>query len=197
MSLTRLPIALLCWGALEVFSASDVQAGAREEVIAAFQAATSAASYRMLIETESRRGTVSTQLDVQLPGRFHMKAAEAEFVIVPEGTWINVGGSWTQVPIDMSQRMQGFRIEDIEQAAGQLTEVERIGDETINGCANALYRYLATNTVVGRASNDRIELAICEASGLPSRLRTEPQKQGEAVTIHYDFAAAIEIRAPK
>lgn len=172
-------------------------ADARAEVLAAYQAAMASSSYRMVIEINNKRGPIRSQMDVQLPNRFHMKTDEVEFIVVPEGTWINAGGRWMGVPVDMSKQMQGFRIEDIEQAATNIPTVEKAGSEDIDGCSSTLYRYAATSNVAGRKSDDDYELAVCDATGKPVRLRTTPKSKGDSVIIRYDFDTPISIVAPK
>ncbi len=197
MRVTRLLVPTLIAACAGTLASTPAAADPRDEVIAAFQQAMNAKSYRMQIEIDNKRGPISTQMDVQMPNRFHMKAAEAEFIIVPEGTWINAAGRWMKVPVDMSKQMQGYRIEDMQEAASQLPAVEEIGSDTVNGCASTLYRYTSNTSFAGRSSEDDIEVAVCESSGKPIRLRSTPKRRGEAVTIHYDFEAAVNIRAPQ
>ncbi len=197
MTESRTAFFCLMAGVAGLTSPSFAHADARADVIAAFRAAMADGTYRMNIVVDNKRGPISTQMDVQMPNRFHMKAAEAEFIVVPEGTWINAGGRWMKVPVDMSERMQGFRIEDMEKASSSIPDVELVGTEAVDGCESSIYRYAATTNVAGRSSEDDVELAICTTSGKPIRVRTTPKKKGEAVTIRYDFDAAIDIRPPQ
>jgi len=190
-------IATALLAVLGPMTATPALADARAEVSAAFQAAMQASSYRLQIVVENKRGPIRSQMDVQLPDRFHMKADEAEFIIIPGGTWINAGGRWMKVPVDMSKQMQGYRLQDISDATARLDVVEKLGSESINGCPSTLYRYATTSTFAGRSSDDEVELAICDSSGKPIRLRSTPKGKGDAVVIHYDFDAVIDITAPQ
>ncbi len=192
-STIRLPLLLVGMAACVSGAA---HADARDEVMQAFRSAMADGSYRMSIEVDNRRGPVKTQLDVQMPDRFHMKSAEAEFVIVPGGTWINAGGRWMRVPVDMSAQMQGFRIQDLEQA-GELSDVQKLGREDVGGCASDLYRYRATSQYAGRKHDADIELAVCSTSGKPVRVRSTPTAKGDPITILYDFETPIDIKAPQ
>ncbi|MGQ0799121.1 MAG: hypothetical protein ACT4NL_03285 [Pseudomarimonas sp.] len=189
-------IAMALGGVVALSAATGVQADARDEVVAAFRAAMSEDSYRMHLEVANKRGPVLTQIDVQLPNRFHIRSSEIDFISIANVSYINAGGTWTQVPVDMSSQLQGFRITDLEQAASALTNVETGPEEVVKGCKSRLYRYQTSSTVAGRSSQDQAELAICQTNGLPVRLRSAPTTKGEAVTIHYDYDAKVDIRAP-
>lgn len=197
MRLHPITRALMFGGLFGIAAPNLVHADPREEVIAAYRAAMAEDSYRMRIEVANARGPVITQIDVQLPNRFHIRSSEVEFISIANVAYIQAAGRWTQVPVDMSGQLQGFRITDLEQAAKALTDVELLPDESVNGCISKRYRYQTTSTVGGRSSQDEAELAVCATSGLPVRLHNSPKAKGEAVTIHYDYDAKVDIRAPQ
>lgn len=176
--------------------ASSAHADPRDEVIAAFRNAVSDTTYRMQIEVANSRGPVRSQIDVQMPDRFHMKAEEVEFITIPGGTWINAGGRWMKVPVDMSKQIQGYQLDKMDESMASISNVESLGNETVNGCKSQLYRYEASSNFAGRKSDDELELAVCETTGKPIRLRSTPKGRGEPVTISYDFDAEIDIRPP-
>lgn len=193
MSAMKLVAPALVFGLL---GSANVHADARAEVTSAFQKAMGDSAYRMHIDIENKRGPISSQIDVQLPDRFHMRSQEAEFIMIPGGTWINAGGRWMKMPVDMSKQMQGYRLDDVGEAVAKIESVEKIGSEVVDGCESTLYRYATTSSFAGRRSDDEVELAVCDVTGLPARLRSTPKRKGDAVVIRYDFDAAIDIRAP-
>jgi hypothetical protein len=197
MTSVRTLAAAFLLGGVALGSGDDARADARAEVTAAFQSAMQAQSYRLHIEIANRRGPIRSQMDVQLPDRFHMRADEAEFIVVPEGTWINAAGRWMKIPVDMSAQLRGYRLQDIGEASAKLESIEKVGSETVDGCESTLYRYATTSSFAGRRSDDDVELAVCEASGKPIRLRSTPKKKGDEVVIRYDFDAAIDIAPPR
>ena len=197
MNASQMAVTCLATAIAGMFFSTPAHADARAEVIDAFRSAMADGSYRMNMTVDSKRGPITTQMDVQMPNRFHMKADEAEFIVVPEGTWINAGGRWMKVPVDMSQRMQGFRIDDLEKASSDIPDIKRVGTETIDGCESAVYQYAATSKFAGRSSEDDVEMAVCQDTGKPIRVRTTPKRKGDAVTIRYDFEAVINIRPPQ
>lgn len=177
-------------------AAGAAHADPRDEVIAAFRNAVEDTTYRMQIEADNKRGATRTQIDVQMPDRFHMKSDEVEFITIPGGTWINAGGRWMKVPVDMSKQIQGYQFDKMDDTLDAIKDVQSLGNETVNGCDSQLYSYEATSNFAGRSSNDALELAVCEATGKPIRLRSTPKGRGDPVTISYDFDADINIGPP-
>lgn len=197
MRLHPVASALLVASLFCLSAAAPVRADVRDEVITAFRKAMAEDSYRMSLEVANKRGPVLAQIDVQLPNRFHLSSNEVEFISIGNVAYIHAGGRWTQVAVDMSSQLQGFRITDLEPVAGALADGEARPDEDVKGCKSRVYRYLTTSTIAGRSSQDQAELAVCQISGLPVRLRSSPIKKGEAVTIHYDYDANVDIRVPQ
>ncbi len=196
MTARRFPTWLRLLPAASLMFAAGAQADARAELEAAFVKAMAKKAYRMHIEVENKRGPYRSQIDVQLPDRFHMRSDDVEFVIVPQGTWMNAGGQWMRVPVDMSKQVQGYRLDDVKAGMANIKDVQKVGSENVAGCESGIYRYSATSSFAGRTSEDEMDVAICGDSGLPVEMRTRPKKKGEAVTIRYDFEAAVDIRPP-
>ena len=159
-------------------------ADARQELISAFGKAFDHEAYRIEVDSPGQRGG-QAQIDVQLPDRFHMRSAEGEFIIHPQGTWAKHGGQWMKMPMDMSAMVASYAQPSREEAEAELTEVERIGEEEVRGCHSTLYRY--------RNAEGSAIAAVCGDTGYPVRIQTEGR---EAVTLYYDFDSAIDIRPP-
>jgi len=163
---------------------SPALADARAELISAFGKAFDHEAYRIEVDSPGQRGG-QAQIDVQLPDRFHMRSAEGEFIIHPQGTWAQQGGQWMRMPMDMSSMVASYAQPSREEAEAELTRVERIGEEEVRGCTSTLYRYTnPEGTAVA---------AVCRDTGLPVRIQTEG---AQPVTLYYDFDTAIDIRPP-
>src|SRR5690606_33701050 len=102
-------------GLLAMLAAGAVHADAREDVVAAFQKVMDHGSYRMHMTADTRKGAVESTMDVQWPDRFRMKNEGGEFIILPTGTWMNAGGQWMKMPMNMSQMIQGYSKDAMEQ----------------------------------------------------------------------------------
>ena len=135
-----------------------------------------------------------TMLEVQLPDRFHMKNAQSEMVMLPGGTWINAGGNWMKVPMDMSKITQGYTEQAMKDGINSLQEVEYLGEESVKGCASRHYSYAVRGNFMGVNANSEAQAWICGDSGMP--IKVVSTDKGNTVTITYDFDAAVNIRPP-
>ena len=178
---------------------TPAQADARAEVIAAWEKALAKGSYRMHIHSEARGEPHTTEIDVELPASFHMRTPESEIVMLPEGTWMQVGGQWIRSPVNMSRQVEGYTAEALEEGKRTLGSVERIGEDTVEGCLADRYRYAQSGRFMGIRNDAEVEIAICKDSGLPREVRSTggSKRRPETTRIVYDFDADIRIRAPR
>lgn len=191
------PLTLLCCFAALGLGADAARADARDEVIAAWENAMARGSYRMQMSTESRGRPQSQEIDVQLPSSFHMRSPETEMVMLPQGTWMRVNGSWMRMPVNVSQMAEAYSADAIEQGKQSLQQVERVGEGMVEGCDAVSYRYTSSGKFMGIRSDSTTEMAVCKDSGLPRLLTsTSGGRRADTVRIVYDFDAAIDIRPP-
>lgn len=191
------PLTLLCCFAALGLGADAARADARDEVIAAWENTMARGSYRMQMSTESRGRPQSQEIDVQLPSSFHMRSPETEMVMLPQGTWMRVNGSWMRMPVNVSQMAEAYSADAIEQGKQSLQQVERVGEGMVEGCDAVSYRYTSSGKFMGIRSDSTTEMAVCKDSGLPRLLTsTSGGRRADTVRIVYDFDAAIDIRPP-
>jgi hypothetical protein len=185
--------------ALTLGLASPSHAGPREDVLEAWQRALDRGAYSMVMSTESRGREYRSEMDVRLPSSFHMRSPDSEMVMLPEGTWMKVDGSWMQMPMNMSKMVEGYSKEAIEEGKRGLGEVEVIGEGIVEGCEAITYRYTSRGKFMGMKGESEAELSVCKDTGLP-RLMTSTsgsKRHPDTVRIVYDFERDFEIRAPR
>ena len=183
-------------GLLAILAAGAAHADARDEVVAAFQKVMDEGSYRMHMTADTRQGTVESTMDVQWPDRFRMKNDGGEFIILPTGTWMNAGGQWMKMPMNMSQMIQGYSKDAMQKGVAAIQEVTLVGEETVQGCASKRYSYAARGEFMGVKSDSQTEVWICQDNGLPVQLVSKERGKDDSVTMVYDWDTAIDIRAP-
>lgn len=183
-------------GLLALVAAGAAHADARDDVAAAFGRVMEEGSYRMSMTADTRRGEVRTTMDVQWPDRFHMKHDGGEFIVLPSGTWMNAGGQWMKVPMNMSQVIQGYSKDAFKKGVDALQEVTLLGEETVQGCASKRYAYSARGEFMGVKSDSQTEVWICGDNGLPVQMVSRERGKKDTVTIVYDWDTPIDIRAP-
>ncbi len=176
--------------------AGAAHADARDDVVAAFHKVMEDGSYRMTMTADTDQGPMETRMDVQWPDRFHMKHAGGEFIILPAGTWMNAGGQWMKVPMNMSQMIDAYSKDAMEKGVDAIRDVTLVGEETVQGCDARHYRYNASGEFMGVKSDSESEVWICEDSGLPVQMVSGERGKDARVRIVYDWDATIDIRAP-
>ena len=181
---------------LAALGAGTAHADPRAEVVDAFEKAMDDGSYRMLMDASQGGRTVRSEMSVQLPNRFHMKNEGGEFIVLPAGTWMNAGGQWMKMPMNMSQMIEGFGAEAIEKAMASIQEVEYVGEAEAEDCGSKHYRYRAAGEFMGVKSDTETEVWICQDNGLPVRMVSNERGKADKVTIVYDWKTPVDIQAP-
>lgn len=189
--LVPLALAVAC-----ALCAGDARADARAEVLAAFEKAQAHKSYRVVSTTELEGKPVVTTIDVQLPASFHMKNPDTEMIVLPGATWMNQGGQWMRLPMDMSGMVKNMTLQAMREGADLVKSVEETGQETVEGCASSLYKYRTEGRVMGIDATADVQLAVCDSTGLPVRAISEDAKGRGRTVITYDYEAAVDIRPP-
>ncbi len=178
---------------LSVPAAADPKAVLAESFSKAF----SRGSFRAEVTTQVSGKPYATRMDVQWPNRFHMKTPDTEMIILPGATWMNAGGQWMNMPMDMSQMIDGFSKQSIDQGLASIEQVTEVGTAEVNGCSSTLYSYTSSGKFMGVESDSNAEVAICSNTGYPVRLISRDRSGNEQATVLYDFEADIDIQAPR
>lgn len=190
---------LFCSAALGMGLLASLPAAADPKAIVAesFSKAFARGSFRAEVSTQVSGKPYRTQMDVQWPNRFHMKTPDTEMIILPGATWMNAGGQWMNMPMDMSKLIDGFSQQSIDQGLASIDEVSELGTADVNGCSSTLYSYSSRGKFMGVEGDSQAEVAICSDTGYPVRLISRDRAGKEQATVHYDFEAAIDIQAPR
>lgn len=171
----------------------QAMADERDAVVEAFGKAMAKGHYIAEMVTQVKGRPYTTEMKVVFPDRYHMKSPDAEFIILPQGTWMNAGGRWMKMPMNMSEMIAGHSRQAMEQGMGAVANVSRVGTAEIRGCTSDLYSYRVDGEYMGMKNSGEVEAAICRDTGLPVRLVSEGRN---AVTIHYDFESTVAIDPP-
>lgn len=177
--------------------ASSALADPRAEVEAAFRQVLAGKSYRALITSQDGKRQTQVEMAVQLPNRFRMKTEGTEVVILPEGTWMNVGGQWMPSPVNMSQMIAGYTAEAMEKGIDAIGEVSYLGEESVEGCESKNYRYRQSGEFMGMKGRSDSVLSICQENGKPVRIVTGEEGKPERATIVYDWDSPVSIQRPR
>lgn len=118
--------------ALLVGLAGDVRANAADDLFAAWS--------KMLDSRFSIAATNTSDGDVsQMEARYdtfrriHMKAEGMEFVTVPEGTWINMGGKWMKPPFNAGAMVEKAVLQSVDDMRDNVTNIVDQGMVDVGG----------------------------------------------------------------
>jgi outer membrane lipoprotein-sorting protein len=150
-------------------------------------------------------GDQTTRMDsvVVWPDRYHMKMDGAggptEIIVIPGETWMNQGGSWMKLPMDMSAMIQSMTPEAMRKSFEGMTNVRELGSESIDGRDAVGYAYDSKVEMMGITSTSSVRLWVDEDTGLPLRQEVDGEAMGvKSRTVQdYVFDPAVEVRAPK
>lgn len=194
----RFPI-LISGALLASFCAQTATAAPRDEVVAAFDKMIERGAFRMEMSTSDGRRDMTSTMDVQMPKSFHMRSEDTEFVMTPQGTWVNAGGNWMKMPVDMSKAVDGFTAEAMEDGKQAIGEVTYVGEGEVEGCTAKTYKYVASSKFMGASNDSDTTISICNDTGLPRLVESTESKKRRPTTVRvvYDFETPINIQPPR
>lgn len=200
MSLVRMSAALLPLAFALV--AAPAVAGPKEDIMASHQAMMEKGRFTMKGTTTSKGDVTRMETKVIWPDRYHMRmetgGTQMEYVILPAGTWMNQGGSWMKLPMDMSKMVASMTPEAMKKTYEGMSNVRELGTDTVDGADAKVYAYDSKVTMMGFTSQSAVKLWIDADSGLPLKQEIDGEAMGtRSSTVQtYDFDTTFEIRAP-
>ncbi|MCU0510015.1 MAG: hypothetical protein MUC34_16855 [Anaerolineae bacterium] len=178
--------------------------GAIDLFVAASKAQLAQEAFRAtIIGVEPDATETTTVLEIRPPDSFRLVTADAEFIVVPDGTFIKEsGGEWQKSPMSMSGMMSQILSEQsMEQLIKdtQPDDLKFAGVDMIDGKPMWVYTYTDQEDVGGQLVDTASKTWIGALDKLPYRVEAT-SKSGEETstsTITYEYDAGIEIEAPQ
>jgi hypothetical protein len=172
--------------------------------IAASKAQLAQEAFRATIVGVEPDGTeATTVLEIRPPDTFRLVTADAEFIVLPDGTFIREGGGeWQQSPMSMSGMMSQILSEQSMEELIKDTQPDDLqfaGVDMIGGKPMWVYTYTDQEDVGGQMVDTASKTWIGALDKLPYRVEAT-SKSGEETstsTITYEYDGAIEITAPQ
>jgi len=204
MTLVRtMCIAASIWLAATV--ATPAHANADAEVRAAMEKSYAAmlarGAFRVDSTVEMRGGNQKSVIEAVWPDRFRIRSITdgTEFIVVPEGTWMNIGGSWMRMPMDMSAMTKAFSQEAMREGLASIANAEVLGIEDVGGRKARVYAYDQSGRIMGIRSESRVKAWIDDANDLVLRMEVDGKAMGKSSrTINvYDWDAKVSIDPPQ
>lgn len=185
--------------------AAPASASADAEVRAAIEKSHAAmvakGAFRVDSTTEIQGGSQQSVIETVWPDRFRIRSITqgTEFIVVPGGTWMNSGGSWMRMPMDMSAMTRAFGQEAMREGLASIANAEVLGTADVGGRKARVYAYDQSATIMGIRSESRVKAWIDDASDLVLRMEVDGKAMGQSSrTINvYDWDADVSIEAPE
>lgn len=190
--------------------ATQETAAAPEDTVAAvrdaLQEQLNAGPWRITQEIESDdmpAGAFNSVVEFVAPDRFHVTIMSdgqtvLESIIIGDAFYQNLGGTWTEAPVDLGSTMPGFLPDEetLANAEANFQDVEYLGAEELDGVPTRVYRYVVTDTTDGVPTEATITMWVRESDNLPIQQLIETEVEGVAAsirqTIEYDESITIE-----
>ena len=128
--------------------AQSAHAASIEPVAQAYQKLMHARSRSETTVTDDKGQVTHSRTEFDTYERIHATTEHAEFIVLPEGTWMKTGGGWTKPPVDMSSMVKRFLplSEDVVRSAKNVTDD---GMATWQGQPAHAYSYDTDATIMG------------------------------------------------
>lgn len=187
---------LLCVAARPALA--DDTAAVRKVLGDSFAAMEAAKSFRSTTAAEESGVKSTVQNDTIWPDRFHTRNGAQEFVFVPGASYIKQGGTWSQLPVDMSEMVRSLSPDAMKQSLANLSNARLLGEEQIKGRTAIVVEYDTHARVMGIDTKSHVKAWIDAKTRLPIQQQAEGTAMGrrsKAFTI-YDFVSDLRIEAP-
>jgi outer membrane lipoprotein-sorting protein len=186
---------------LSVFALA-AHADPKAEIVAAYQKMVEKGRFQSITESTSGKTVSRTEGTVVWPNRFHMKTdsggTRTEFIVIPDGTWMNNGGTWTKLPMSMDAMIQSLTPEAMRKGIDGMSNVVYVGEQDLDGSPARVYTYDSKVTIMGVTAESKVRLWVDAASGLIARQDGDGKAMGmsSTSTTRYRYGD-FEVNAPK
>ena len=171
-------------------------ADARDEVFKAYQKMMGS-KFAVDITTTSGDNTMKSYGEYDTVDRIHFRNDKMEMVVIPEGTWMKTGGSWTKPPMDMGGMVKQFIPKSIDDMRAGTKSATDDGMTTWNGQPVHGYTYAIDTTMMGIHVTSTNKIFV-NAAGQIVHAESEGEAMGHkshtVQDIRYDDS--IKVNAP-
>lgn len=175
----------------------------REELFALLDAQREVGSWRAMQVIETDEGTFESTVDHVVPDRFRMTMDFAgqtmELIIIGDTFYQNMGGTWTELPVDLGQQFTNIYSNPDAFLEEAVTDVEFVGTEDLDGVPTRVYRFTSVDTIEGTDATTDVTMWVRESDNLPIKqlILTNADGVTGTITQTYDYDVEIVIEPPQ
>jgi len=184
--------------ALTVALTAVAHADCKSDLESIMQAHLKAGPYHTKMEMVAGGKTRTIETDVILPSSFHMKMPEMETIMLKQGTWMKMGGTWKAMPAAMSA-ISGNMIQDaMAQGMKGASNFQCGTSAEFDGQSYPLYEFDSAASAMGIKATSHIKL-FKGPNGLPVGMIVAGEALGvkSLTTQHIKYDPAITINPPQ
>jgi hypothetical protein len=160
----------------------------------------------MISENSTTNETSETIIEFVKPDRFHMASAGFELIVIGETTYIkDESGVWIESPIAMGdmfgETIASFTDEEsvsqlIDDLQGSITDLQYLGEETVNGNKTKVYEYSADDPFVGSTIRTTVWIGVDDGLMYRQVIEGETPQAQTILTTEYEYGEDVSIEAP-
>lgn len=133
----------------------------------------------------------NVEMEYLAPDRFHIKNLQGEVIVIGTDSYVYQKGKWEKIKDDLGEYIRTFTNSGIQEGIKNLTDVQIIGKEKVDGKDSAIY--------LCKFGDITTKIWLTDDSGLQVKTDTEATIGGqiEKRTTVYDYDKKVDIEAPK
>ncbi len=160
----------------------------------------------MISEDSTTNETSETILEFVKPDRFHMASQGFELIVIGETTYIkDESGVWIESPIAMGdmfgETINAFTDEEsvsqmIEDLQVSITDLQYLGEETVNDNKTKVYEYSADDPFGGSTVYTTVWIGVDDGLLYRQVMAGETLDTQGTLTFEYEYGEDVSIEAP-
>ncbi len=181
-----------------LLTAGLAHADCKSELDAIMQAHLKSGPYHTTMEMVSSGKTKTIETDVILPSSFHMHMPEMEVILLKQGTWMKMGGTWKSMPAAMSAMTGNMMQDALAQGLKSASNFKCGATATFDGQTYPTYEFDSAATAMGMKVSSHITL-YKGPNDLPAGIVVDGTAMGvhSVTTQHIKYDPTITINPPQ
>ena len=175
-----------------------VKGDPHNSIVAGFQRASEAQSFRAKLETTSNGRTSLISYEFAAPDRYRMVNGPTEMIVIGDQAYIKTMGAWQKVATGIGEQMKGIRSAELAAQVREATNVSFVQPDTLNGEPMVVYNYITTTLgAASGTSNNKTWVSLKD--GLPRKsefLSNFGSFSSKGVMTWYDYNGDVKIEPP-
>lgn len=190
-SLNRVPVVIAVL--VLVVAAGPARADVQSDLFGGYQKMFDGHFASEMVSTDAGKQT-RMEAQYETTRRVHVTTPDAEIILLPEGTWLKMGGEWTKPPFDVGGMVQGMMPKNVDSLRAGISNLKDEG--SVDGLHAISFDQNMTFMGIKVSAHNKVFL---NGAGQIVRSESSSNAMGKTSTsiqtIRYDDS--IRVTAPK